>query len=473
MEIINQQPFLLYPVNKAVDNAYSYFNSNPIITFEWNEQFSRIIDPKSLRLNGKFRIFNNNSSNGAVRTNQSPANRYDLPGSVAPQGENEYVCYLDSRVSVSSIIQSVTVKNLKGNLFEQMSNYNRNLSSQMAVTASYKDLCSLYQQTFGSEPNNDCIARSCSGDIPVALSMKSGFLQSPKPLLLSNGGLSISVNLASTPSVVYGLNADQFQYELRDVFITGKYLVLAKPIKPAKSIMEYSAYYNFLNILNSGNDHANLNLNLSRCSQIYQNFIPSAWSNNSSFNSLSTPPLLENDAGKYSEVEMESVTFNRGAVRFPYNYDLSFKKANNAGGFQALRSRTFLNSIMSFSKNINTSISPHTENILSMVAPQSTTYPLVLETKQHADQGLINRWVYTSDGNWSREFGVPESSGNVFGVGLKLDDLNIGESQNYSQSSFNYSIKSELNTTANNSNIYVLADTVVYSNASGGLIAQN
>ena len=65
--------------------------------------------------------------------------------------------------------------------------------------------------------------------------------------------------------------------------------------------------------------------------------------------------------------KLERVTFNRGAVRFPYNYDLDFEVTNRDNGFQALRSRTFLNSIFAFSENRNCSISPDTEKITTMV----------------------------------------------------------------------------------------------------------
>lgn len=465
MNVIETVPFKLFPVNKAQNNAYSYHKSSPILTFEFNENFTRMIDPKSLRLCGKLRVYNQ-SSTGAV--DQAPANRFDLASQGATQSEDEYICYLDDRVSVSSAISQVNVANLKGNLYEQFKSYNRAMASQMAVTASYKDLCSLYQMTFGSVPNNDCISRKCSGDIPFALRMMTGYLSNPEPISLASAGLSLSVNLTSTSNCVYGLNAEKFVYELRDVFLMGKYLVLEKPISSSRDELEYQSAYNYLSIVNSGNDHNNLNLNLQRCSFIYQNFLPSAWNNNFNYNGFSTPELLEQNAGNYDAKKLDRVTFNRGAVRFPYNYDLDFEVTNRDDGFQALRSRTFLNSIFAFSENRNCSISPDTEKITSMVEARSD----FKKTPQSADQGLVNSWVFNANADFSRS-GAVEKSARVYGIGLRLDSLHVGEAQDYSQASYNYSLKSQLDKTVNNTNVFVMAQTVVVSDSMGNLVASN
>ena len=469
MNVLDQLPFKIFPVNKANNNIYNYDAGNPILRFQWNENFTKTIDPKSLRLCGKFRILNKNSPS----KNQSPANTFDLNGSAgAEQLAQEYVAYIDGRVSVSSIIDTLNIQNLKGNSFERCTHYGRSMSSIMPVTTSYKDMCSLYGQTFASQPSNACISRSCASDIPFALSLKAGFLQNPQPILLSQGGLEIAIQLASTSDVLYGLNANKFTYQISDVYMIGKYLVLEEPISPENSLVEYSAYYNYLNIVNSGNDHHNIPLQLSRASQIYQNFIPSVWRTNFNYNTFSTPPLLEAAGAAYSPKELKSVTFSRGAIRFPYNYDLNFEEVNRASGYQALRSRTFLNSIFSYAGNRNCSISPFTENIANMVVAAPTASPAVLVTPQHPDQGMVNKWAWVTNAAWSRS-GVPEKAGHVYGVGLKLDSLNIGESQNYTQASYNYALKSDLDNTVNNCNVFVLATTLVSGNSQGQIVASN
>ena len=167
-------------------------------------------------------------------------------------------------MSASSAMQNVTISNLKGGMFEQMKQYGRSMSSQMAITSSYKDLSSWYQNTYASHPRSDNMANVCSSEIPVALRLATGFLSQPQPLLLSNGGWSINIHVASTSAVLHGLNASNFVYSISDVFMAGKYLVFDNPINQSNSVMEYSAYYNYLNIIQTSNDHSNINMNLQR-----------------------------------------------------------------------------------------------------------------------------------------------------------------------------------------------------------------
>ena len=443
MNIVSTQPFLLYPTNKAQNGEYSYHASNPVLNFEWNNQQSRAIDRSSLRLYFKLKIFNKDSQNN---TNMLPANRYDLQGSAGDQDENEYVCYINPRCGPSAVIENVTISNLKGGMFEQMKQYGRSMSSIMSVTSSYKDLSSLYQNTYACHPRSDCMGNVCSGEIPVALRLATGFLSQPEPLMLNQGGIAIKIHLASTSAVLHGLNADKFVYSLSDVYIAGKYLVFDKPAKSSNQVMNYQAYYNYLNIIQSSQDHSNINMNLQRVLQIYTNYCPSQWSNNYSYDSFSTPPLLENNGGVFNELVMDELTINRGAIRYPSNYSINMDKTNRDGSFQALRSRNFLNSIYPYASLRNTLISPYTEDIGSMKPTKAVNAGDILKTPQHVDEGLINRFVWQAEGDWTRN-GDPESSAHVYGTGIKLDDLNQGEGQDYSQSNYNYSIKSNLNTT--------------------------
>ena len=88
---------------------------------------------------------------------------------------------------------------------------------------------------------------------------------------------------------------------------------------------------------------------------------------------------------------MDEITINRGAIRYPANYCTQMDKRNRDGGYQALRSRNFINSIFSYSNNRNCLISPYTESITSMIPTTPTAYPSVLATKQHPDVGLKNQ----------------------------------------------------------------------------------
>ena len=69
-------PFKLYPLNKSTSGSYSFFQSSPIVTFQWAANTSRLIDATSLYLCGKVKIMNRNGK-------QMPANRFDVNGSAS------------------------------------------------------------------------------------------------------------------------------------------------------------------------------------------------------------------------------------------------------------------------------------------------------------------------------------------------------------------------------------------------------
>ena len=461
---VRKTPFKLFPINKSNDGKYSYFDSSPIITFEFNQNLSRLITSSSLRLCGKFKVFNNNDQK------QLPANRFDLNGSANASPESyEQVAYIDDRIAVQSVIESVSVSNMRGNMLEQAKNYNRNMASFVGATSSYKNLCSYDNMLFTSTANNDVMARECSSEIEFALPFKNGYFSS-NPGISLESGLQIKVNLAADAQVLFGLSAQNFVYQLENLFLAGDYLELAKPVKGLDE--DYSAYYNFQNVMSSGNDHQNLNINLRMVNTLYNNFLPSAWTNNFGFSGFSTATLLNNNAGVYSVADIKRYNFNRGAVRYPANYEVNEVDANRDDVFQAFRSRKYLNAIFPYAMMENAVISPDTEKLKDLVDLRTDFN----NTPQACDQGLYPKWVFNATGNgtpWSKSADQYEKAANVYGLGNRLDALFTGESADYSGASLNYNIESELDNTSNNVFIYALASTELMSDKMGNVVAIN
>ena len=69
--------------------------------------------------------------------------------------------------------------------------------------------------------------------------------------------------------------------------------------------------------------------------------------------------------------------------------------------------------------------------------------------------------------------GVFEKAADVFGTGVRMDDLGIDESLDYSAASFNYNIESQLDNTTNNTYTMVLAKVRVMTDGQGNLVAAN
>lgn len=461
MDIVETQNFKLFPINKSQSGSYSFSNNSPVITFSFNENNQRVIQTNTLKLCGKVRIFLKNDD-----LKRLPANRFDLNCS-ASQTNYEKVAYIDPRVSINSMLSVVNCSNMKNNIMEQVRNYNRNLSSLIPVTSSFKDLNSKNQHTYASYPNTDCMARVCQSDIPFCLPIRAGFLDSSPNIMLNHNGFQLELNLDSNNTVLFGLNASEYEVEFRDLYLTGRYLVLAQPLPTGPVNDEYVSFHNFMTVLNSGNDHTNINLQLKEVNTIYHNNVPGAWLNSYSFNSLATPSLMNFNNDDFERVLTKKVDFNRGAVRFPLQFSVDETKANKAKSFQALRSRYFLNAIFPYAKNDMCAISPSSENVEKMVEPR-TDYK---KTPQSLDQGLVPKWQFNADGAWERDGNV-ETSGEVFGYGISLDNLFIQANSDYSGASYNFSVESDVDNTANNQFVFTRAVTQLLGDANN-VVAMN
>ena len=454
-------PFKMYPLNKSTTGTYSYFEASPIITFQFAQNVSRLINSNSLYLCGKMKIMHKQGK-------QLPANRYDLNGSASDDVLGyEQVAYMDDRIGVNSFLESVTVGDLQGSMYEQAKNYNRNLSSAIAITNSYKSLCTYGNMSLTSCANNDVMARECSSEIEFAIPLSCGYLQSNASIPLERG-LELKVNLAGDSQVIYGLSGQNYVYQLSNVFLMGDYFMLNKPLKGLQ--LNYSSYHNFQNVMSSGNDHQNIQLHLSMVNNLFHNFVPANWTNNFAYNSFSTCPIMNstNDANGYALADMKQYNINRGAVRYPNNYLVTERDANAAGAFQTIRSRHYLNSIFPYNKNKSCLISPQSESRTDMIMERTDPK----KTPQSTDQGLVRRWAKANAGAWTRS-GAYEKASQVWGIGVTLDALHVRQYANYANSSYNYSIESDLDNTATNVFVFCTAVTELESGKGHQIIAVN
>ena len=475
MSVSEVLPFKMFPLNKDPENKYSFYASSPIIDFSFQDTASRVIDRKSLRLCGRLRVVNRDDNNDPL-----PANRFDLNCSAnANPQNNEKVAYISDRVGVSSAINSISVSNLKGNLYEQVRDYNRMLSSLKAVSSSSMDYFSVNQNVWGSFANQNSMANAISGDIPFCCPMRAGFLLDDSPINLQ-GGLKISLQLANDSQFLYGLNGSDFVYELHDLFLSGKYLVLDQEVRPERGeIMEYHQFFSYRNTLNSSLDHNNLNLNLSEVVSIYSNFSPSTWISSFKYDGFSTPKIM--NAGNV-ETDLNEVRFNRGATMFPLTYPLRSRNINANDGFETQRSRHFLDSVAGYANLTHTTISPQSEALTNYKSSYdnfqtgATTIDNYYNTAQGVDRGDVNSWQFDTTGagnEWKKE-GYVEKSGRVWGIGMRLDQLLNDEDANYSQQSYNYSIDSDHDgVTPNSVFVFCLAKSKVFASGDGGVVAAN
>jgi hypothetical protein len=163
---------------------------------------------------------------------------------------------------------------------------------------------------------------------------------------------------------LYGLNADKFTVRLENVYMMGDYFELDKSL--GNIDMTYTSRKHRNGTLNSGNEYLNVDLNLAQVQSIYHNFAPKTWKESFSYNSFSTCPLLETDAGAdgFKVARIKQYNVNRGAIRFSNSCPVDETDINKEpNGFQTLRSRLYLDSIFPYVYNKHCLISPVSEGL--------------------------------------------------------------------------------------------------------------
>ena len=95
----------------------------------------------------------------------------------------------------------------------------------------------------------------------------------------------LSNNAASIHT--YGLFGPNYVCQLANIFLAGDYFMLSTPLYKGCSLTTRVTTNNSQNGMNSSNDHQNLQLHHSMVNNIFHNFIPANWTNNSAYNGFS------------------------------------------------------------------------------------------------------------------------------------------------------------------------------------------
>lgn len=459
-KFVKKVPFRMNPLNRSI-SGYSYASGNPTINIQFSQNLSRVISAPSVRICGRMYITGKTAS-------QMPSNHFDMPGTVGSNTETyEQVCYIDDRTGVSSMMQYVQCGDLYGSSYEIIDDYARGASSINSVTTGYFDMCSNANMSLSACANNDVISREVCSPIEFAIAPQLGYIQSNSMIPLTRGWF-FKTNLCADAMALYGLNADKFTVRLENVYMMGDYFELDKPL--GNIDMTYTSRKHRNGTLNSGNEYLNVDLNLAQVQSIYHNFAPKTWKESYSYNSFSTCPLLETDAGVdgFKVARIKQYNVNRGAIRFPNSYPVDETDINKEpNGFQTLRSRLYLDSIFPYVYNKHCLISPVSEGLSQMVEPPANN----LRTQQSVDYGFNKQWKKdATTGKWSRT-GKYESASHVFGIGTTFDALFARQSANFKSASYNYSIQSELNNNPQSIFIYCNAGTALEKTGSNQVVA--
>lgn len=451
----------MYPHN--AQNYYSYLERSPEIIFEFSASDMRNIKANSLRFGVRQRIMRKD-------TKQTPANRFDVPSinNTDSFGKSEEVVYINERIGVNSVINTLTIGSLDGSTYEQCRQYNRIFSNVVSLLNGYQTMLTLGSHLYTSSTNNDMISRLVSSECESETQLYTGFLKSFDLIDLSKG-LRITIQLESDSQVLFGASASNYTYQLYDVYLCGDYVNFSAPVEASND--DYSSYTSFNSVINTSSTHGNLMLNMSQVANLHQSFLPNSWNNNYSFDAFSLcKPMNTDNNGKWDPKNgIQIVTFNKNSVRYPYTYDVNEKLIYD--NFQTVRSKHYISSIVSYFDNAPL-LSPFTEQVKYMVTERSDA----LETPNQADGGMLYKWKKEVDNTTNlalfKKSDVPEGSRYIYGYGVNYDSTNSGITSNFQNSTFNFNYTTDLNNTSTQIYTTVTSKTMLM-NQNGRVMAVN
>jgi len=450
----------ILPLNAPSEGKFSFKNGFPLISFQISQR-EALLDGKSLRLNGKVKLM---KQDGAHINNNGNSSQ-------GGGGGNPYNTCFDSRIGVASVFQQITISSSDGRTLEQIRQYPRWLSTNMAYTHSQEDLDS------NSQVGGLTASRSATGaliqnqEVSFSIPLRCGLLSGTDGINLSAvNGLIITLELApdfqalspwlkQDGNYVAGSGAVSdtalgANYEVSDLTMSYDLHIPedANSLNKKGDIMAYNAVSHIYSVVNSSDQTTNLNLGTQKTLSIIHNHIPSTFVNNPEVNSNSTPRLRnKGDTAPYyalgEEIDPKSVSFQRGGVLFPLDNRVEVEpvgsETNERNEVQSEKSIQALNAVKPY----------HASNHLLM--SQRT------ETGITAQTDCMGSCRYESN--------LPDFSA-CQSIGVRTDPYQVGVS--YNNTNYAVRVQSDLGTGAGGASpnalyTYVLAQNVLNASDRG------
>jgi len=462
VKIIRIQKGEIFPINN--NKSYSFRNGSPLINFELRGSPTRLIDTSTIRLN--FKLTCGSDLNGS-NANKRYVNNFEAYGAVGAVS-GTYGANINSRVGVSTVIDTLKLSNLKSNqVIEQIRNYSRLNATLLPVQNSFSNyknvLCHLYN-SFGNKTSQAlrmCMPQTC------CIPLRSGLFSQKQPLnVYSMGGLKIDISLSPDN---YLFNATDYDcmidsannagvnnatYIIEDVSISFDYLVLNQPFIPSQSIMPYACYNSFLQVITSNDSQSSLNLALSSVRSAFQNYIPSTSINNMSVDSLKTITLRNAPYENIDNAAIIELSHIKNGVKYPKLYSVNERVLLKAQplAFQTHIIRNFINSITSINRLKDSMVNKYTMNTAgyddiatSTIAtnPNSDYYRSL--TQDTPDIAMDGATAYNNGIGAVFSYG-----GNLYGTSVKYDALGVATGTNFRNSTYTVRILSELDSQSPN-----------------------
>ena len=447
--INSMQRVEIFPSNRSSNNnTWSYRNGNPTLIFNFGVQ-DRYLLSDTLRLNCTV----------VVKTAAGGYPNNDRQAGVEAADPAEIEVRQNDKIGYSSVFQSITLSNALNQNLEYVRSFPRLLASVIPARANFEDYATILQQQFGATSNKEANGMINNRQFEVSQPILCGmFLQGEAIPLGKNGtgGLQIKLQLAPSIEANFGANGAGTYYEIYNPSLTCGMGVPPGGVLPKISAYPYLNYQSFYNVLNTSDETHNLQMGLSSVLNVFSNFVPTVWIANSTQDGNQTPNL-QNGAtiagGAPKDAPISRYTALRGGLKYPYQFTVDERRliTRSAAGveeanFQSQLCRNFLSAISSPIKDLTQTL---TGNISEKTTAAGATPPV-------ADQH------YNSQGE------------NVIGLGIRYDQMGIGDGANFKNRTFSHRIQSSLNGVSPNSiYTFALAKNMISFNDMGGIAVAN
>jgi len=415
MNINSKEHAESYPTNPPA-GAYSFMKGFPIVQFQIANQ-NKLLDPASLRLNGTFKMIA-----PTLPPTRAPLNNT----SAAPVADSNTGININNRVGIASTIHQMTISTLSNQTLETVRSYGRYLASVIPVTHSQSDFDMTNQvQNPASASRSFNGAHALNNEVSFCIPLRSGLLSGQNFIPLGTSGvngLQLQLELAADSSVISGYetydsadvatqmlfnppNNGAF-YELSDLTLSYNLYVPDEEgqnqmAMPSTGSLSYNSISQLYSVINSSDQTKVLNLGTSNTLSVFHNFIPTNQINNYAFDSFSTGQL-QNSGGTQiapANATLNRVTFIRGGLKFPLEYDVEVQDAGEADRPQTMNTINFINSIKPY-KFYNHSL--------------MSTY---------TNQGILGTIGFNYAKTPRNKNTLPDPKAEVFGVGISFDPL--------------------------------------------------
>lgn len=319
----------------------------------------KIMNGKSLRVSGKFSVFNGDGT--------SPANAENWCGNsanpaLAPVGD----IYIDGRTGVSSAFETISIQSLgTGGTYSTIKSYNRLCASLMPLNESINSyLNGGVDSIYGALAKDVSQAKKCDRPFEFAVPILDGLIQGVPIDLSLVQGLRIVITLAPSNYVIHnntfrnigpastaGTTGGGAYYEMSDLTLsfeceTGDEQFQQSLMANKNGVLTYNTFTSFYNVINGTDHNLSLNINTGRTLAIISNLIPSSFVNNYSYDSQRTfQPLQEKGGQLERNIQVEDMVFTKGGLRIPLDFEVQSEDSQAQGTADSLKNKIELNAI--------------------------------------------------------------------------------------------------------------------------------